>query len=336
MVFYTINHNFFAEVLLSASATHSNQYQTFLTRFQLDTPQSLGPFFVTKKHDTTESLRAEGHRLSHLFRTGIWVSEDAVCKWASTHPRQRISGLLEGRPIQKKVVRHEQRMAVPRQSFVTRCVSSVKFFGQYLRHPTTIGSLWPSSKYLAKQIVSEIQKGQTIPPRRILEVGPGTGAFTDKIIKRMNPGDILHLVEYEESLARELREKYKKIPNVVVFHRSILDHEDPEHKNYDHVVSGVPMNSFPPSMVKQFFTKFKELTREGGTLSYFDYKYLPVLKRASLVLHKQARAEFDNVLSQKDTFYSQYGFRKATVYRNLPLPPARVLHHRMPAIPVAS
>lgn len=321
---------------MSTTATPANPYQSFLNRFHLDSPQDVAQFFVTKKHDTAESLRVEGHRVSHLFRTGVWISEDAICDWASAHPRQRISNLLDGRPIQIKVSRHEQSMAIPRQSFVTRCVSSVKFFGQYLRHPTTIGSLWPSSKHLAKQMVSEIEKNPHLPPRLILEAGPGTGVFTDRILKRMNPGDRLHLVEFDESLARDLREKYRANPSIVVFHLSILDYENTEHEKYDHVVSGLPMNSFPAATVRQFFRKFQELTREGGTLSYFDYRYLPTLKRASLALRKRAREDFDNIISQKKRFFSQYGRRESTVYRNLPLPPARVLHHVIQEIPVVS
>jgi phospholipid N-methyltransferase len=216
-------------------------------------------------------------------------------------------------------------MAVPQQSFLTRCVEAVKFFGQYIRHPGTIGAVLPSSNSLAKQIVSEIAKDPSLPPRLILEIGAGTGVFTDKIFKRMNPGDTLHLVEFDKGLARGLKERYQQNPNVKVFCCSILDYEVSENKRYDHVVSGLPLNSFPAPMVARIFQKYKELPREGGTLSYFDYRFLPSIKR--IALGKRAREEFDRILVQKANFYANYGVRKKTVVVNVP--PARVLHHKI-------
>ena len=216
-------------------------------------------------------------------------------------------------------------MAVLHQSFLARCVTAVRFFGRFLRSPGTIGAILPSSGSLAKRIVSDIQKNPRLPPRRILEIGPGTGAFTDKILDRLNPDDTLHLVEFDQNLATQLRQKYKGIRMVKVFHRSILDHSVPENRKYDHVVSGLPLNSFPAPMVSEIFEKYEALPKDGGTLSYFDYRFLPALRRASLP--DDERAEFDGILSQKKEFFAQYGTSQETVFGNAP--PARVLHHRL-------
>ena len=44
-------------------------------------------------------------------------------------------------------------------------------------------------------------------PRRILEVGPGTGAVTAQIVRDMRPGDHLTLVERNEQFVDHLRDQ---------------------------------------------------------------------------------------------------------------------------------
>jgi len=310
---------------MNFESTNSDRYVSFLNQFQLESPESIASFFAASKHDLYESLRARTHRLFHYLRTGVWVSERALFTWAASHPKKEISSLLKGRPIQRKVFRYERRMAVLPPPFLSKCVTAVRFFGQFLRNPGTIGAILPSSGQLAKRIVSEIQKNPSLPSRRILEIGPGTGAFTDKIIDRLNPGDTLHLVEFDETLANELRQKYKGIRMVKVFQCSILNFTVPEDGLYDHVISGLPLNSFTPQMVSQVFEKYATLPKDGGTLSYFDYRFLPTLRRAAL--DEKERAAFDEILRRKETFFAQHGTKEETVLGNAP--PARVLHHRL-------
>ena len=310
---------------MSVSMINSTRYSSFRDQFQLDTPQSISLFFAARKHDMYESLRFGTHRIVHYLRTGVWISDRALFAWAASHPKQKVSSLLKNRPIQRKVIRYERRMAVLHEPFLSRCVTAVRFFVRFLRNPKTIGAILPSSGSLAKRIVSEIQKNPCLPPRRILEIGPGTGVFTDKIIDRLNPDDTLHLVEFDPKLATQLQQRYRGIRMVKVFHRSILDYTVPEERKYDHVVSGLPLNSFPAPMVTEIFEKYRKLPKEGGTLSYFDYRFLPALKRVAL--DDEKCAEFDEVLSQKDAFFAQYGIREETVLGNAP--PARVLHHRL-------
>ena len=216
-------------------------------------------------------------------------------------------------------------MVVPRDSFVTKCVSTARFFGQFIQHPKTIGAFSPSSKSLAKVIVSKIQKNSSVSPRRILEIGPGTGAFKDKIIKRMNPNDKLDLVELDKELADQLKTRYKGTPNVTVHCCSILDYTVPKNKRYDHIVSGLPLNAFSAKMVEEVFEKYRGLAQIGGTISYFEYLFLPTFQRVSL--SKEKRANLDNILAQKASFFDKYGEGKTSVFSNFP--PAQVVHHKI-------
>jgi phospholipid N-methyltransferase len=159
-------------------------------------------------------------------------------------------------------------------------------------------------------------------PRRILEVGPGTGAFTDQIIRRMNPNDTLHLVEFDEDFCKLLIEKYKDIPNVTVFHQSITDFES---EKYDFIVSGLPMNAFTPNFVKAIFNRFEDLSKEGTKISYFEYMVLPQIKQ--LFSKKADRISLQSILNQKKEFYHKHPLTTDHVLTNIT--PAQVKHHQV-------
>jgi phospholipid N-methyltransferase len=106
---------------------------------------------------------------------------------------------------------------------------------------------------------------------------------------------------------------------------SILDYTVKKEERYDFVVSGLPLNSFPVCSVADIFDKFKGLTAEGGTLSYFDYLLLPRIKR--ICLNNEDRENFDSILQMKKDFFCSHGQRMKKVLLNVF--PARVLHHRI-------
>ena len=51
------------------------------------------------------------------------------------------------------------------------------FFLEYLRHPSTIGAVAPSSRWLARKMIEAIRFNRC---KCIVEYGPGTGAFTNE------------------------------------------------------------------------------------------------------------------------------------------------------------
>jgi phospholipid N-methyltransferase len=306
-------------------ASRKGKNNKFNRHFEIDRNDEIFSFFVEHKDDKKETFQVRLHRTIHYLRTGIWINEKKVCEYAERHPKQRISLFFSGRRLQENLLRYEQRMVIPRTSPLASCKKAWGFVKEYFHDSETVGAILPSTKYLAKEIVSEIPKNLRAGRRRILEIGPGTGAFTDTIIRRMNPVDTLHLVEFDRKFYLQLREKYKDIPNVKIFHRSILDHMVTDDKRYNFVISGLPLNGFSVVTVQKIFEKFEELTADGGKLSYFDYLFLPSIKRACL--DGKSLVEFDAILALKKQFYNKYGQRKKKVVLNMF--PAMVRHHRL-------
>lgn len=212
---------------------------------------------------------------------------------------------------------------MPKSSFITTFLNGCTFIFQFFKSPSTVGAILPGSRNLAREISSEIPNDPHSKKRLILEIGPSVGNFSDKIISKMNSKDELHLVECNEQFCKKLIAKYSHIPNITVFHRSILDHTPPKGAKYDFVVSGLPLNAFKASFVKSVLDKFVEMTHNESKISYFEYLWLP-----HLALPFAKTVNKDNVkkiLELKSQFYDKYSLRTSCIFLNIP--PARVIHH---------
>ena len=68
------------------------------------------------------------------------------------------------------------------------------FFRQWLRSPKSMGSVIPSSRFLAQAVAREVAWK---PGQFVVELGGGTGAITEGLIARGIPRDKLVVVELD-------------------------------------------------------------------------------------------------------------------------------------------
>lgn len=224
------------------------------------------------------------------------------------------------------------------------------FLSRFIENPDTVGSIIPSSQRLAEKIIRHIpeSKNKNHPGNHYLEIGPGTGSFTSEIVKRLAANDELDVVEIDPTFCELLKKKYADKPNVHVHCKSITEWS-PDYK-YDAIISGLPLNAFSPEQVEEFIRSFKTLAKDDGTISYFEYAFLPTLKVKFLstvktlgndvanllgttpdIVEDSGRnlVQFQKVLALKKAFYHTFGIDSETVYFNFP--PARVLHFKIGA-----
>lgn len=204
----------------------------------------------------------------------------------------------------------------------------VHFLIRFAQNPLTVGSIAPSSIFLAKKIVKLLPTHASGVGRHYLEVGAGTGVFTEEIIKRLKNHDQLDIVEVDPEFCEILRKKYAA-HNVRV-HCGPIEEWRPAYK-YDHLVSGLPLNGFSPEQVSNILTKLRNLTKINGTISYFEYIALPSIKSICLeilarigIISSEYRNNFQKVLEIKELFYKTHGRMQEVVYLNAL--PARVFH----------
>src|SRR5436190_17067909 len=84
------------------------------------------------------------------------------------------------------------------------------FLKQFWKQYRTTGAIWPSGRSLSRALARFVREGNG--PRRILEVGPGTGAVTAEIIRGMKPDDRLELVELNDDFVAHLRTRFADEP----------------------------------------------------------------------------------------------------------------------------
>jgi phosphatidylethanolamine/phosphatidyl-N-methylethanolamine N-methyltransferase len=208
------------------------------------------------------------------------------------------------------------------------------FFQQYIRDFHATGAIAPSSRWLAAALVRYVPDDRRpppkAPPRRILEVGPGTGAVTRSIVAALGPVDRLDLVELNDRFVEHLRDRFRREPGfaavtdrVRVLHQKVEDL--PHDSTYDAIVSGLPLNNFAVSEIEQILGAFSRLLLPGGTLSFFEY--VAVRPARAVVSGATQRQRLRGIGQRLRDLLGQHEFRRECVWRNLP--PAWVHHLRM-------
>lgn len=217
-----------------------------------------------------------------------------------------------------------------------QCIRGIKvrdhltFFRQFRQRFKTTGAIAPSSRFLASAMTGPMKKtlkDPNAPTRRILEIGPGTGAVTRSIVKLLRPKDRFDLVELNETFVDLLEQRfvtnshYKKVREQSMIHRLALQDFTTE-EPYDFIVSGLPLNNFSSDLVREVFDCYFRLLVPGGTLSYFEYMYVRTIrKRVGPREEKLRMRSLDEIIAP---YLKQHRIRQSWVFINLP--PAWVQH----------
>jgi phosphatidylethanolamine/phosphatidyl-N-methylethanolamine N-methyltransferase len=177
-------------------------------------------------------------------------------------------------PVAFKPIKPPTSKRTPRNGLVA-------FITQAIRNYHHTGAVAPSSPALAKAMTASIRAHRG--PKRLLEVGPGTGPFTREMLKALRDGDELHVVEinaeFAERLQKTLFDPFQRRHPQRFVHLYCQPIETAEVKGpFDYIVCGLPFNNFPPTLVRQIFRRMLALLVEEGELSYFEYAAVRVMK----------------------------------------------------------
>lgn len=306
----------------------------FQQRLKLKSGESLDKYFITKEsHEKWDHIKdkisVQIKRIVHWIPTGIWIDPSKVGRLINEYRYLHEHGEDTEAKIRELCNRilgegfyDKSLQEAMDESAVESISNGIRFFGQFIKSPITVGAILPSSKYLSKKITKDLRSTQNATDtiaRRILEVGPGTGIFTREIVRNLKANDQLDLVEYEAKFCDILRNRFGHLPNVRIHHVSIIDFK-PTHDKYDYIISGLPLNAFEVKKVERIYDTFKLLIKEGGTLSYFEYIGLPKIKK--LFVTDEEKENIKNVLEIKKKFFKENQGTAERVWLNAP--PARV------------
>jgi phospholipid N-methyltransferase len=166
-----------------------------------------------------------------------------------------------------------------------------EFYQEFRRAYRNTGSILPSSRGLARALAWPFRQRQG--PARVLEVGPGTGAVTDELLRQLRPGDHLDIVEINPHFVEVLRRRFETEPRWQSRKPQTNLTEGPLQDVsgtavYDYMVSGLPLNNFPLALVRDIFHAYRRLLKPAGILSYFEYLAIRDIK-SKFVSEKQRR-----------------------------------------------
>ena len=146
------------------------------------------------------------------------------------------------------------------------------FFRQWLRNPRAMAAMAPSSRQLAKLMIEQLPKGA----RHIIELGGGTGVFTQALLEHgVEPANLL-VVELNEELHQLLMRRFPSVHVVcgdaqklksIVRESAFTDAAS----GVDAVVSGLGMLSMPRATQRAILAGVFDVLCDGGRFIQFTY-----------------------------------------------------------------
>jgi phosphatidylethanolamine/phosphatidyl-N-methylethanolamine N-methyltransferase len=190
---------------------------------------------------------------------------------------------------------HEMASCRPpsRAAMISRSMSSTRpsklaFFKTFLAHPMQVGAVLPSGEQLCRHITDPIDFSTA---KNLVELGPGTGAFTRVLLERMRPGTRLLAVELNDQMADWIAENLPQVELVRGDAGHLADHlRERKIETLDAVVSGLPFANFPgEAQYKILGAVHGALRKPGGlflTFTYYHSRILPTTHRFEARLRK--------------------------------------------------
>ena len=144
----------------------------------------------------------------------------------------------------------------------------LKFIKQFLLHPRRTGAIVPSSPDLAKAMLEPVNFKKA---KQIVELGPGTGAFTNLILAKISPDAKLTAIELNKEFCKQLRRiKDSRLTIVNDDAQNITKHIT----KADYVISGLPMNNFSVKEHEKVLEEIKKITK-----CYIQFHYTPMAEK---------------------------------------------------------
>lgn len=149
------------------------------------------------------------------------------------------------------------------------------FLRQYLRNLRTVGAVAPSSKYLARRMVSSVDFDKA---KVIVEYGPGTGAITRELVNRLRPETKLLVIETNHAFYEHLHKQYSNHISIEIIHDSAANTagilKARKLPNPDYIVSGLPFAALPANVSREILEAAVRLLGHSGVFVTFQYTLL--------------------------------------------------------------
>ena len=163
-------------------------------------------------------------------------------------------------------------------------VTKRSFIKQFFKDRQMVGAVSPSTRFLGERMLENIDFSTA---KLIIELGPGSGVFTDIIMQRMLPDAKLITLELNDEFYESLSQRIND-PRVEIIHDSAehLENFIPKGEKVDCVISSLPLMVLPEKLRINIVKSSHDILKPKGTYMQFQY---------SLQSKKLLESVFDSV-----------------------------------------
>jgi phospholipid N-methyltransferase len=152
-----------------------------------------------------------------------------------------------------------------------RLSSFALFARNFLKSPTMLGSVVPSSPFLVNDMMSQVEWERA---RVLVEYGPGVGTFTREILKRMRPDAVLVAIELNTDFVEYLRThvcdpRFRVVQGSAARVRSVLAEQSLSPADY--IISSLPYLNMTDSLRREILEESRLALKAEGSLLLFQY-----------------------------------------------------------------
>lgn len=165
----------------------------------------------------------------------------------------------------------QTRRSTPKHTTRSDLSSGWIFFRQWLKNPLKTAALSPSGRQLARHMIAELPPGA----RRVIELGGGTGVFTQAMIQHGIAPKNLLVLELNEALFCHLHSRFPDAHVVCgdarQLHKIAQDAGYLESGAADAIISGLGLLSMPRSMQRDIINAAFSVLAPEGCMIQFTY-----------------------------------------------------------------
>lgn len=162
------------------------------------------------------------------------------------------------------------------------------FLKQFWKERKVVGALSPSTRFLGEKMMENVDFDNS---KFIIELGPGTGVFTDIIIDRMHPEAKLLVFELNESFYKSLADRIKDPRVQIIFDSAeFIEKYVEEGQIIDVVISSLPLMVFPEELRKNVVHASHKCLKPEG--KYIQFQYSLQSKKLLESIYKDVSVKF--------------------------------------------
>lgn len=141
------------------------------------------------------------------------------------------------------------------------------FLKALIINPRETGAVLPSSRFLAKEMVSHVVHREDL----VLELGAGTGVITQALIDNGISPDNIVVIETSNELVKSLRDHFPALNIIEGNAAQVTTLLTNEVHGINTIVSSLPLRSLPKSITHSILKEIEVILPIGGR--YIQYTY---------------------------------------------------------------